>query len=387
MTERFPTKWEPVGRQKTRPETSLIALAAGGTGGHMFPAEALAQELKRRGHRILLVTDARGSRYAEKFPADERFEISAASPSVGGPIAKGLAALSLAGGLMTALAEFRKRDVVAAVGFGGYPSLPAMKAAALLKIPYGVHEQNAVLGRANRMLATGAAFTAHAFPALGKAPPKAKLVEIGNPLRDAAQSLAGSPYAAPAPEGFIDLLIFGGSQGASLFSAVPPAVIASLSEETRRRLRVTHQARESEVEKVSAIYKEAGVAADVAPFFTDLPARLAKAHLVIARAGASTVTEIATIGRPSILVPLAIAMDDHQTGNARVLSDQGGAIVLPEKGFTEAALKEALAPLLAAPARLATMAAATKGRVRQGAAKTLADLVEEIARERQRKAA
>ncbi len=366
---------------------SLIALAAGGTGGHMFPAEALAQELKRRGHRVLLVTDARGARYAEKFPADERFEISAASPNVGGPIAKGLAAISLAGGLMTALNEFRKRDVAAAVGFGGYPSLPAMTAASLLKIPYGVHEQNAVLGRANRMLAANAVFTAHAFPALGRSPAKAKLVEIGNPLRDAAQALAGSPYTAPARDGFINVVIFGGSQGASLFSTVPPAVIASLSEEIRKRLRVVHQARDSEAEKVSALYKDAGVAAEVAPFFTDLPARIAKAHLVIARAGASTVTEIATIGRPSILVPLAIAMDDHQTGNARVLADQGGAIVLPEKGFNEEALKAALAPLLAEPARLAKMAAATKGRVRQGAAKSLADLVEEIARERQRKAA
>lgn len=366
---------------------SLIALAAGGTGGHMFPAEALAQELNRRGHRILLVTDARGARYAEKFPADERFEISAASPNVGGPIAKGLAAISLVGGLMTALGEFRKCDVAAAVGFGGYPSLPAMKAAALLKIPYGVHEQNGVLGRANRMLATGAAFTAHAFPALEKAPARAKLIEVGNPLRDAAQAFAGAPYAAPAPDGFINLVIFGGSQGASLFSAVPPKVIASLPEALRKRLRVVHQARESEVEKVSAIYKDAGVAAEVAPFFPDMPARIAKAHLVIARAGASTVTEIATIGRPSILAPLAIAMDDHQTGNARVLSDQGGAIVLPEKGFTEEALKAALGPLLAEPARLATMAAATKGRVRQGAAKSLADLVEEIAQGRQKKAA
>lgn len=367
--------------------SGLIALAAGGTGGHMFPAEALAQELKRRGWRILLVTDARGSRYAERFPADERFEISAASPNVGGPAAKVFAALSLTGGLITSLREFKKRGVDAAVGFGGYPSFPAMKAAALLKIPYGVHEQNGVLGRANRMVAEGAVFTAHGFPELTRAPLRAQLKEVGNPVRDAVAALAGAPYEAPQAGGPIHLLIFGGSQGASLFSSVAPAAIATLPEEIRRRLVVVQQARDTEKDAVSAIYEEAGVSAEIAPFFSDMPARIANAHLVIARAGASTVTEIATIGRPSILVPLAIAMDDHQTGNARALSEAGAAILLPEKEFTSEALRVALEPLLSAPQRLAAMAAAAKGRVREGASQSLADLVELIARGRERKAA
>ncbi|HXI87244.1 MAG TPA: UDP-N-acetylglucosamine--N-acetylmuramyl-(pentapeptide) pyrophosphoryl-undecaprenol N-acetylglucosamine transferase [Parvularculaceae bacterium] len=367
--------------------TGAIALAAGGTGGHMFPAEALAEELRRRNWRILLVTDARGRRYAERFPADERFEISAASPSIGGPAAKALAALSLAGGLVTALREFRKRDIAAAVGFGGYPSFPAMKAAALLKIPYVVHEQNGVLGRANRLLASGATFTAHAFPALERAPARAHLREVGNPLRGAAAALAGAPYSAPSADGPINLLIFGGSQGAKLFSKIVPPAIAALPKEIRRRLNIVQQTREEESVVVAAIYKEAGVEAELAPFFPDLPARMAKAHLVIARAGASTVTEIATIGRPSILVPLAIAMDDHQTGNALVLVEGGAAMLLPEKDFTVDALKSALAPLLIDPSRLAEMAAAAKGRVRQDAAASLADLVEEIARRRDRKAA
>jgi UDP-N-acetylglucosamine--N-acetylmuramyl-(pentapeptide) pyrophosphoryl-undecaprenol N-acetylglucosamine transferase len=365
----------------------MIALAAGGTGGHLFPAEALAEELKRRGWRILLVTDARGARFAERFPADERFEISARSPSIGGPVAKAFAAVSLAGGLVTALQEFRKRKIAAAVGFGGYPSFPAMKAAALLKIPYGLHEQNGVLGRTNRMLASDAAFLAHAFPVLEKAPGAARKVEVGNPLRDAAAALASSPYAAPGRHEDIRLLIFGGSQGASLFSKVAPEAIAALEEPLRRRLKVTQQAREGEIEGLRAAYARAGVAAEIAPFFGDLPARIAASHLIVARAGASTVTEIAAIGRPSVLVPLAIAMDDHQTGNARALSDAGAALVLAEKAFTSEALRSALSPLLAEPSRLAVMAAATRGRVRGGAASALADLVEEIAQKASRKAA
>lgn len=363
-----------------------IVLAAGGTGGHMFPAEALAQELKRRGWRILLVTDARGARFAGQFPADERFEISATNPNAGGAAAKALAVFSLLGGLLTALREFKRRDIAAAVGFGGYPSFPAMKAAALLKIPYIVHEQNGILGRANRMLAAGATFTAHAFPELERAPARAHLKEVGNPLRDAAIALAGSDYAAPAPDGAINLLVFGGSQGAALFSTVVPEAIAALPENVRRRLKVTQQARDSEQDAVADRYQKAGIEAELAPFFPDLPARIAKAHLVIARAGASTVTEIATIGRPSILAPLAIAMDDHQTGNAKVLADIGAAILLPEKAFTASALAAALDALFSDPARLAQMADAASGRVKKGAAKNLADLVEEVARG-QRKAA
>jgi UDP-N-acetylglucosamine--N-acetylmuramyl-(pentapeptide) pyrophosphoryl-undecaprenol N-acetylglucosamine transferase len=354
-----------------------IALAAGGTGGHLFPAEALAQELKRRGHRVLLVTDARGARYAKDFPADERFEISAATPSIGGPVAKAASAVSIAAGLFTSLREFKKRKPAAAVGFGGYPSLPAMKAAALMNIPYGVHEQNGVLGRANRLLVKGADFTAHAFPVLEKLPGGVATVEVGNPVRDAVAALDGAPY--PPLDGDIRLLIFGGSQGASIFSEAPVKAIAGLPEILRRKLVVTHQAREKEMEAVKAAYASAGVRAEVAPFFTDLPARMAAAHLVISRAGASTVTELAAIGRPSILVPLAIAMDDHQSGNARVLKDKNAAVILPEKEFNEYELAAPLEALLTDPARLAAMAANAKGAVKSGAAARLADLVEVIA--------
>lgn len=353
-----------------------IALAAGGTGGHLFPAEALAQELKRRGYAVLLVTDARGSRYAANFPADGRFEISAATPSIGGPVAKAAAAASIASGLFKSLREFKKRKPQAAVGFGGYPSLPAMKAAALMKIPYGVHEQNGVLGRANRLLVRGASFTAHAFPVLEKLPKGVATVEVGNPVRDAVAAFEGAEYSSL--DGDLRLLIFGGSQGASIFSEAPVKVIAGLPEGLRRRLVVTHQAREGEMEAVKAAYTQAGVRAEVAPFFADLPARMAAAHLVISRAGASTVTELAAIGRPSILVPLAIAMDDHQTGNARALKDKKAAVILPEKEFNQYALAAPLEALLANPARLKSMAEAARGAVKAGAAARLADLVEDI---------
>ncbi len=353
-----------------------IALAAGGTGGHLFPAEALAQELKRRGHRVLLVTDARGSRYAQNFPADERFEISAATPSIGGPVAKAAAAVSIAAGLFTSLREFRKRKPAAAVGFGGYPSLPAMKAAEFMHIPYGVHEQNGVLGRANRLLVKKAAFTAHAFPVLEKLPAGVSTVEVGNPVRDAVNAVADMPY--PHFDGGIGLVIFGGSQGASIFSEAPVKAIAQLPQELRKRLWVTHQAREKEVNDVKAAYDAAGVRSDVAPFFTDLPQRMATAHLVISRAGASTVTELAAIGRPSILVPLAIAMDDHQTGNARALKDKNAAVILPENAFNQYELAAPLEALLTNPERLKSMAANAKGAVKSGAASRLADLVEGI---------
>lgn len=367
---------------------NLIALAAGGTGGHLFPAEALAQELKRRGWRILLVTDARGARYAASFPADERFMISAASPSVGGPVAKAAAAVSLAGGLLTALREFRKRRVRAAVGFGGYPSFPAMKAAQMLGVPYGVHEQNGVLGRANRMVAAGAAFVAHGFPALARAEKvRAPLIEVGNPVRDAVAEAARAPAPAIAAGASLSLLIFGGSQGASLFSKVAPAAISALPEALRARLRVTQQVRESEIADVKKVYDAAGVAAELAPFFADLPARIQKAHLVIARAGASTVTELSTIGRASILAPLAIAMDDHQTGNAKTLSDAGAAIRIHEEDFTVDTLRTRLHDLLTDAPLLAHMAAAAKGRVKPDAARSLADLVEKIARRDARAAA
>lgn len=367
----------------------LIALAAGGTGGHMFPAEALAQELKRRGYRVLLVTDARGDRYAANFPADDKFLISAASPSVGGPIAKAAAAISLAGGLMKVLSEFRRLKPAAVVGFGGYPSFPAMRAAAMSGVPYGLHEQNGVLGRANRLSIGAASFLAHGFSVLEKRPDRvrAEVVEVGNPVRDAVREAAARPYEPPHKGGPLRLLVFGGSQGASLFSMVVPAAVAALPEALRARLKIVQQARETEIEALASAYRLARVSAELAPFYKDLPERIAAAHLVIARAGASTVTELSAIGRPSILAPLAIAMDDHQTGNARALSDAGAAVRIAEKEFTPDALARALETILTEPGRLEAMAAAAKGRVKSDAASALADLVDKIAGDNRKAAA
>ncbi len=360
-------------------QAPLVALAAGGTGGHMFPAEALAVELRRRGLRTLLVTDSRGQRYAEGFPADEQFLISAGSPSVGGPVRKAFAAAAIAGGLIRSMREFRRRGVAAAVGFGGYPSLPAMKAAEFLKLPYGVHEQNGVLGRSNRLLAKGAAFVAHAFPALAKAPAGlSSAIEVGNPVRPAVAALADAPYVSPEPGGEIRLLVFGGSQGASVFARSAPAAVAGLSDDIRQRLKVVHQARPADHEEVVAAYRSAGAAAEVEPFFKDLPRRIADAHLVIARSGASTVTELSVIGRPSILTPLPIAMDDHQAGNAAALSDAGAAFMIREGDRFEAALGDQLSECLSSPDLLVRMAALATGRVKTGAAEALADLVDEM---------
>ncbi|MEM9168902.1 MAG: UDP-N-acetylglucosamine--N-acetylmuramyl-(pentapeptide) pyrophosphoryl-undecaprenol N-acetylglucosamine transferase [Pseudomonadota bacterium] len=360
--------------------SGAVALAAGGTGGHMFPAQALAQALKRRGRRVLLVTDARGARYAEDFPADARAQIAAASPNVGGPLAKIAAGAALARGVLTALGALRRERVAAAVGFGGYPSAPTLTAARLLGVPYGVHEQNGVLGRANRLVVRGAAFTAHAFANLDRAPEGlARRREVGHPIRDAVRPHVDAPYTPPSADGAIRLLIFGGSQGAAILSRVAPAAAARLPEDLRRRLQVVHQAREDDVAAVGAIYADAGIDHDVAPFFKDLPKRIADAHLVVARSGASTVTEISLIGRPAIFVPLAIAMDDHQTGNARALADAGAAEIFSEKEFTRDALAKRLETMLRCDDALAAMAKKARGRVKAGAAEALADLVDEVA--------
>ncbi|MEO0696457.1 MAG: UDP-N-acetylglucosamine--N-acetylmuramyl-(pentapeptide) pyrophosphoryl-undecaprenol N-acetylglucosamine transferase [Pseudomonadota bacterium] len=356
---------------------STIALAAGGTGGHMFPAESLAQELGRRGHEIVLVTDNRGARYANDFPCAARFEISAATPSVGGPIAKAAAAFSIAGGLFTSLRRFKELGVDAVVGFGGYPSLPAVKAADILKLPYGLHEQNGVLGRTNRLLEGNARFLAHGFSNLAKSKRTSRLTEeVGNPIRDAVKDLVGVSFTAPVEGEQIRLLIFGGSQGAAIFSRVVAPALEALAPSLRNRLSVLQQAREAEADEIKAVYARCGIDAEIAPFFSDLPDRMAKAHLIISRSGASTVSEISAVGRPSILVPLKIAMDDHQTGNAKALTETGGAILLPEDEFTPSALTEVLSGLLQSPQRLTDMASRAKGRVKSNAAARLAELVE-----------
>ena len=343
-----------------KPETRRLAVvAAGGTGGHLFPAEALARALADRGWRIVLATDARGAAYAEGFPAEERLALDAATFSLRDPVGMARGGIKIAAGLWQARAAFARLRPAIVVGFGGYPSLPALLAAKTTGVRTLIHEQNAVLGRVNRRLAPHVDAVACAFPTLMKAPAGVKAEVVGNPVRPAVRALAGAPYAPPGA-GPLHLLCTGGSQGARLLSEGLPAAVALLPEALRARLNVVQQTRADAATGARAAYVAAGVEAELSPFFLDVAARLAAAHLVVGRAGASTVCELAVAARPSILVPLGIAMDDHQTFNARLLTDVGAAEAIAEPSFNPSRLAESLRAWLGDDARLAASAAAAR---------------------------
>ena len=309
-----------------------LLLAAGGTGGHMFPAQALAEYLKEQGWDIAMMTDARGRKHSGRIPADPIVEVLAATISPSKPIAAIKGAFKLAKGVRQAK-EFIKNwkpDVV--VGFGGYPAFPAMRAAQSLGLPTVIHEQNAVLGRVNRVFAKGATVVASGFESLSRLPAGSPHKPIGNPLR--AQIINAVPDGYEAPNDKINLLIVGGSLGAKLISEVMPAAMQLLPEELRSRLSVVQQTREEYLDQARSIYDAVGIPHLCESFFTDIETHLAKAHYIVGRAGASSVSEIAIMGKPSLLVPLAIAMDDHQTENAKALKSLGAADILPESEFT-----------------------------------------------------
>lgn len=358
-------------------------VAAGGTGGHLFPALALAQALADRGWRIVLATDARVGALTADFPAESHL-VLASAPLAGGPLGllRGIAANLR--GVAQARQALRRLAPAAVVGFGGYPSLPALIGAISLGRRTLIHEQNAVSGRANRLLAPYVTAIARAFPELDNASARSRRrsVLVGNPVRPAIAALAGRPY--DPPQDAIRLLVTGGSQGARLISQTVPAAVARLPEALRRRMRVEHQARPEDMEAVRRTYAAAGVEAEVAPFLQAMGERLGRAHLVIGRAGASTVTEIAVAGRPAILIPLRIALDDDQGRNARALAAAGGAVVFTEAELSVEAMADTLAGLLADPDRLGRMAAGAKSLARPDAAERLADLVESIAVSSQR---
>lgn len=353
-----------------------IVLAAGGTGGHMFPAEALARELTGRGFAVALITDRRGQAFGDKLPGVALHRIRTGRFGAG-LVSKVVGMAGLALGTLEAGRLLRALAPAAAVGFGGYPSVPTMLAATRQGVPTVIHEQNAILGRANRLLAPRAARIAAGFSELGGVRPadRARIIVTGNPVRPAIAALRNAPYRVPAADAAFDLLILGGSQGARVLSEVVPAAFAALPEALRRRLRVTQQARAEDLEAVRAAHRASGVAAELAPFFADVPERLARAQLVISRAGASTLAELAIIGRPAILVPYLHAADDHQTANARTLEQAGAAWVMAQATFTAASLAERLAALIAAPDQLAHAAAAAHSQGRPDAARDLADLV------------
>jgi UDP-N-acetylglucosamine--N-acetylmuramyl-(pentapeptide) pyrophosphoryl-undecaprenol N-acetylglucosamine transferase len=359
----------------------VAVIAAGGTGGHMFPAQALAEALAARGWRIILATDERGAMYADKFPADVRISLSAATAKSNDPIGMLKAGIAVFRGTMQARGVFKRMDPAVVVGFGGYPSLPALLAALGQKRPTVIHEQNAVFGRVNRFLANRVTEVACAFPTLEKASPavKARAHVVGNPVRPDVRALADLPYEAPTADGPIRLLVTGGSQGARLLSELTPEAILRLPEDLRLRMEVQQQTRKESMDLARGIYANAMVKAEVAPFFRDMAGRLKAAHLVIGRAGASTVCELAVAGKPSVLVPLKIATDDHQTLNAKLLADAQAAAVCPEEELTVDTLAGALKALLRDPDWLANMALGARSVAKPDAAERLADLVERTA--------
>lgn len=360
----------------------VAVLAAGGTGGHLFPAQALAETLIARGWSIVLASDERVAGFAQDFPAERKIGLSAATYRPGDPVGMLRAGLAVLRGAAQARAAYRELGPRVVVGFGGYPSAPALVGAILDRRPTVIHEQNAVMGRANRFLAPHVRTVACAFPTLLKAPAKvaAQAFVVGNPVRPAIRALAGARYAPPGEGEPIRILVTGGSQGARLLSELVPEAIAALPEPLRQRIKVQQQTRPESMEIARRCYADAMVEAEVAPFFRDMASRLAAAHLVIGRAGAGSVCEFAVAGKPAILVPLAIAIDDDQGQNARLLAEAGGAEVARESQLTTATLAGALEKLLGNPARLARMAAASRSVAIPDAAERLADVVERTAR-------
>ncbi|GAC1335328.1 MAG: undecaprenyldiphospho-muramoylpentapeptide beta-N-acetylglucosaminyltransferase [Beijerinckiaceae bacterium] len=360
-----------------------VLVAAGGTGGHLFPAEALAHALARRDIPVHLVTDQRAAKYGGTFPAEKVHVIASATPTGGNLFKRGWAVLTLVGGTTTARGLIRRVAPRAVIGFGGYPTVPPLLAATMLGVPSVLHEQNAVLGRANRLLAPRVKRIATGFPTLGRLDEKlkAKCVETGNPVRPAVLDAARMPYPGLSGGGRFCLLVVGGSQGARIMSDIVPHAIEALSAESRARLVIVQQARGEDEARVREIYTRLGVEAEIAPFFADLPRRMAEAHLVVARAGASTVSELAMIGRPAILVPYPHALDQDQAANAAHLALTGAADVVAQPSFTPEYLYDKLVDALADPARLTKRAMAAKGAGIPDAADRLADLVLAVAAE------
>ena len=357
----------------------LVVIAAGGTGGHMFPAQALAEELLARGWRVKLSTDERGARYAGGFPeAVTREIVKSATTARGGILGKLMVGPRILAGALAARRSFRRDRPDLVIGFGGYPAIPAMVAAWMMRLPRMIHEQNGVLGRVNKAFASRvSAVACGTWPT--KLPNGVKGVQIGNPVRAAISAKAGAAYIPPGDYP-MSILMLGGSQGARILSDVVPVALGELPKALRARIRIAHQARAEDHERVVAAYAAADIKADVKPFFEDVPNRMSEAQLVIARAGASTLADLTVIGRPSILVPFAAAMGDHQTANAQPLAASGAAVIITEAELTPAALAAHIGAILQDETKAKAMAAAALALGQPEAATKLADLVEQIAK-------
>lgn len=362
-----------------------FVLAAGGTGGHVFPAEALAAELLARGHRCVLITDRRGTAFGGALAGVPVHRIHCGGIAGLSAAARIGNTFELALGWLQALRILHRLKPAACIGFGGYAALPTMLAAVIAGWPAVVHDQNAVLGRANRLLAGRVRRICTAFERVEKVPAAAadRLVRVGMPVRPPFVPLRDAAYAPPGAEGPIRLLVLGGSQGAKIFSDVVPEALARLPEGLQKRIVITQQCRPETLEAARAAYATLPVSVELAPFFADVPDRLAAAHLVICRSGASTIAELTTVGRPAILVPYPFAIDDHQTANAAALAAAGGAQMMPQPEFTAESLAARLVALLSAPETLAPLAAAARDFGIPDAAGRLADVVCALLPERQ----
>jgi len=357
----------------------LLLIAAGGTGGHMFPAQALAEAMVRKGWRVKLSTDARGARYAGGFPHVVQVEqVASATFARGGAAAKLAVPFRIAGGVLSAVFGMLRDRPAVVVGFGGYPTIPALAAAWVLRRPRMIHEQNGVLGRVNQIFARRVDRVAcGTWPTA--LPAGVEGIHTGNPVRAAVLERAAAGYIPPGDYP-MSLLVIGGSQGARVLSDVVPAAVAMLPEGIRRHLRVAHQAREEDLPRVVAAYADAGIVAEVEPFFRDIPRRLSECQLVVSRSGASSVADISVIGRPAVLIPFAAATGDHQTANARGLVDAGAAVLIPEKLLDAESLSAQMGAILASPDAAVAMAQHALGQGRPDATERLVALVEDLAK-------
>src|ERR1700720_3116557 len=359
----------------------LILLAAGGTGGHLFPPEALGVELMRRGLRVRLATDSRALRYRGLFSKDMVDVVPSETVRSRTPWSLARTGIMLATGTAVAFNLMRRLKPAAVVGFGGYPTVPPLIAARLFGIPGIIHDANAVLGRANRFLSSRVSAIATSLPgALDRDPALAsKTTTVGTPMRPAILAAAAVKFVTPEPTGPLRLLVVGGSQGARVMADIVPGAIERLEPALWNRLVLTQQVREEDMARVRAVYDRLKINAELAPFFSDLPARLASSHLIISRSGAGTVAELGAIGRPSILVPLPGSIDQDQFANAGVLAQADGALRIPQTDFTPARLAAEISGLAAEPARLVAMAEGARTAGRLDAAERLADLVMKVA--------
>jgi UDP-N-acetylglucosamine--N-acetylmuramyl-(pentapeptide) pyrophosphoryl-undecaprenol N-acetylglucosamine transferase len=360
---------------------SVIVLSAGGTGGHLFPAQALAGELQKRGHGVVVMTDARFKNYATAFPNARIETVPSAAFSDRSFVGLLSSPFEIIAGIAMSWVKLSHLKPAAVVGFGGYPSVPVMVAAILKRIPTAILSPDALLGRANRLVMNYVDLIAANLPLVRFLPKDmGKIVYTGNTLRPEVVALANAPYDTPTATGSLKLLVFGGSQGARFFSEAVPAAVALLPDAVRSRLDIVQQCRPEDLEAVKAIYAKAQVKAELAPFFNDLPGRMAAAHLVIARSGAGTVSELAVIGRPAILVPLPHALDDNQTPNADALANAGGGWRMRQSELSPQRLAGMLATAFSAPDDLARCAAAARSIAKVDGTERFADAVLKIAR-------